>query len=72
MRITNDSKNPTGSGNTFKSGYGINQLVTVNVSNNQSSAITYPQNAVFYFPEFQYETYWRLLDYTSSGSSPKF
>ncbi|MBU5439860.1 hypothetical protein KQI42_17735 [Tissierella sp. MSJ-40] len=72
MRITNDSKNPTGSGSIFKSEYGINQLVTCNVSSNQSSAITYPQNAVSYFPEFQYETYWRLLDRTPSGSSPKF
>ena len=72
MRITNDSKNPTGNGSTFKSGYGINQLVNVNISSNQSSAITYPQNAVSYFPEFRYETYWRLLDKTSNGSSPKF
>ncbi|SHF07522.1 hypothetical protein SAMN02745784_02723 [Tissierella praeacuta DSM 18095] len=72
MRITNDSKNPTGNGSTFKSGYGINQLVNVNINSNQSSAITYPQNAVSYFPEFRYETYWRLLDKTSSGSSPKF
>jgi hypothetical protein len=72
MRITNDSKNPTGNGSTFKSGYGINQLVNVNINSNQSSAITYPQNAVSYFPEFRYETYWRLLDKTSNGSSPKF
>jgi len=72
MRITNDSKNPTGNGSTFKSGYGINQLVNVNISSNQSSAITYPQNAVSYFPEFRYETYWRLLDKTFNGSSPKF
>ncbi|MBZ2175610.1 hypothetical protein K8M07_10220 [Schnuerera sp. xch1] len=72
MRITNDSKNPTGSGSIFKSGYGINQLVTANLSNNQSSAITYPQNAISYFPEFQYETYWRLLECLSSGSNTRF
>ncbi|MBU5311571.1 hypothetical protein KQI38_05985 [Tissierella carlieri] len=72
MRITNDSKNPTGSGSTFKSGYGINQLVTCNVSSNQSSAITYPQNAVSYFPEFRYETYWRLLERVSNGSNARF
>lgn len=72
MRITNDSKNPTASGSTFKSGYGINQIVTANISSTQSSAITYPQNAVSYFPEFQYETYWRLLDRTSSGSNARF
>lgn len=72
MRITNDSKNPTAIGSTFKSGYGINQIVTANISSTQSSAITYPQNAISYFPEFQYETYWRLLDRTSSGSNTRF
>ena len=72
MRITNDSKNPTASGSVFKSGYGINQLVNASVSSNQSSAITYPQNAVSYFPEFRYETYWRLLERISSGSNVRF
>lgn len=72
MRIMNDNKNPTGNGSTFKSGYGINQLVNASISSNQSSAITYPQNAISYFPEFRYETYWRVLDRMTSGSSPKF
>lgn len=72
MKITNDSKNPTASGSVFKSGYGINQTVTAKVSSNQSSAITYAQNAVSYFPEFRYETYWRLLERVSSGSNARF
>ena len=72
MRITNDSKNPTASGSVFKSGYGINQLVNASISSNQSSAITYPQNAVSYFPEFRYETYWRLLECVSGGSNARF
>lgn len=72
MSIKNDSKNPTASGSVFKSGYGINQTVTGNVSTNQSSAITYAQNAVSYFPEFCYETYWRLLERISSGSNARF
>ena len=72
MKITNDNKNPTGDGSTFKSGYGINQLVKTSINSNQSSAITYPQNAISYFPEFRYENFWRLLDRTSNGSSPKF
>ena len=72
MSIKNDSKNPTASGSTFKSGYGINQTVTGNVSSNQSSAITYAQNAVSYFPEFRYETYWRLLERISGGSNARF
>lgn len=72
MNIKNDSKNPTASGSTFKSGYGINQIVTTNVSSNQSSAITYAQNAVSYFPEFGYETYWRMLERVSGGSNARF
>ena len=72
MSIKNDSKNPTASGSVFKSGYGINQTVTGNVSTNQNSAITYAQNAVSYFPEFCYETYWRLLECISSGSNARF
>ena len=72
MSIKNDSKNPTASGSAFKSGYGINQTVTGNVSSNQSSAITYAQSAVSYFPEFRYETYWRLLERVSGGSNARF
>lgn len=67
MSIKCDDKNPTASGRTMKSGYGINQTVTGSISSNQSSAVTQPQNAVSYFPEFGYETYWRLLEHTGSG-----
>lgn len=66
MKITNDSKNPTAGRGSFKSGYGINQKLTANVSSSQSSATTYPQNAVSYFPEFNYENYWRLLERVSN------
>ena len=38
------------------------------VSTNQSSAISKPQNAVSYFPEFNYKTYWRLLERMDGGS----
>ncbi|AMJ41530.1 hypothetical protein [Anaerotignum propionicum] len=72
MNIRCDSKNPTASGGVMKSGYGINETVTASVSSNQSSAITYPQTAVSYFPEFGYETYWRLLDRMKDGSSTSF
>lgn len=72
MRITNDIKNPAASGSVFKSGYGINQLINASISSNQSSAITYPQNAISYFPEFRYETYWRLLERVSGGSNARF
>lgn len=72
MSIVCDSNNPTANGRTMKSGYGINESVTASISTNQSSAVTYPQNAVSYFPEFQYKTYWRLLERLQSGSTAKF
>ena len=37
------------------------------VSTNQNSAVSKPQNAVSYFPEFNYKTYWRLLERMGSG-----
>lgn len=67
MSITCDNKNPTASSRTMKSGYGINQTVNASISSNQSTAVTQPQNAVSYFPEFRYKTYWRLLEDMGSG-----
>jgi len=67
MSIKCDSKNPTASGRMMKSGYGINQTVIGSISSNQSSAVTQPQNAVSYFPEFGYKTYWRLLERMGGG-----
>ena len=68
-KITPDEKNPTASGSTMKSGYGINQVVTARVSSSQRSATTPLQNAVSSFPEFNYESFWRLLDRISISSS---
>ena len=72
MSIKCDSKNPTANGRTMKSGYGINESVTASITSNQSTAVTHPQNAVAYFPEFQYKTYWRLLEKIQSGSTARF
>ena len=72
MSIVLDAKAPTASGKTLKSGYGINQTATAQVSTNQSSAVTGAQTAVTYFPEFKYESYWRLLERTSGGYSARF
>ena len=71
-RIEPDKKNPTATGNVMKSGYGINEIVTTEVRTNQSSATTGAQTAVTYFPEFNYETYWRLLEATTHGYSAVF
>lgn len=67
MSIKCDDKNPTASGRVMKSGYGVNETVICSTSSNQSSAATQPQNAVSYFPEFHYETYWRLLERMGGG-----
>lgn len=72
MAITPDSMSPTASATTAKSGYGIQQTVTANVSTTQSSAVTAAQNAVTYFPEFNYEGFWRLLDRSVSGKRSAF
>lgn len=69
MTISPDEKAPTASGRTMKSGYGINEKVITNVRTTQSSAVTAAQNAVTYFPEFQYQGFWRLLDRMGSGYS---
>lgn len=72
MSITPDEKDPTASVKDMKSGYGINQATTAHVITNQSSAVTNAQTALTYFPEFQYQTYWRKLDQTQSGHNAKF
>jgi hypothetical protein len=72
MSITPDGKDPTASGKTIKSGYGINQTTAASVSTNQSSAVTGAQTGITYFPEFGYKTYWRLLDPTASGFNARF
>ena len=72
MSIVPDDKSPTATSNTLKSGYGVQESVSANVYTNQSSAVTAAQNAVTYFPEFAYETYWRLLDPTISGRAASF
>lgn len=67
MRITPDEKAPTARGRAMKSGYGFNEQISTHVSTNQSSAVTAAQNAVTYFPEFQYQGFWRLLDRMGGG-----
>lgn len=72
IRITPDSLSPTATATTLKSGYGIQETVTARVTTTQSSAVTAAQNAVTYFPEFNYEGFWRLLDCTTSGKNSTF
>ncbi len=67
MDLTPDEKSPTASGSTLKSGYGYQQTVISRITTNASSAVSQTPNAVTYFPEFGYETYWRLLERMSVG-----
>ena len=67
MSIVPDGKSPTAGGGTLKSGYGIQERVDTHVSTSQSPAVTAAQNAVTYFPEFNYQGYWRLLERMGGG-----
>lgn len=68
--IIPDTKVPTANGSIMKSGYGVNNVVKSLFSSNASSShITGAQTAISYFPEFQYQTYWRLLDLIIRGYS---
>ena len=72
-RIEPDEKVPTAAGNTMKAGYGVSNTVTATVRTSAPmSHYTYGQTAVSYFPEFNYTTYWRLLDRLSSGKTARF
>ena len=73
MSIKPDERNPTAEGCVMKSGYGINVKATARVSSDASSAaITGAQNVVTYFPEFAYQTYWRLLERMAGGYASSF
>lgn len=70
MKINPDEKAPTATGSQMKSGYGVNMEVTSDVrSNAPTSHYTGMQNVVAYFPEFQYSTFWRLLERQHGGYS---
>ena len=56
----------------MKSGYGVNIEVIGCASSTDNAAITEVQNAVSYFPEFYYRSYWRLLERTTTGMNSVF
>lgn len=73
MRITPDGKAPTATSNQMKSGYGFNMDVSTELrSTAPSGHITGVQNVVAYFPEFNYQSFWRLLDRKTLGYSSSF
>ena len=73
MSIAPDDKVPTSYGFTMKSGYGVKNTVTATISTTAPIAhYSYAQTAISYFPEFRYETYWRILDRTTNGKTAGF
>ena len=73
MTVAPDEKNPTAEVRTMKSGYGINMETSVRViSDAPSGDVTGAQNVVAYFPEFTYQTYWRLLERMEGGYTSRF
>ena len=68
MTLKPDEKSPTADGEVMRSGYGVNiNVSTFPTSNAPSSHVTNAQNVITYFPEFHYDTYWRLLDTRGYG-----
>lgn len=72
MKLLPDDRNPTVAGSTIKSGYGVNITVNAATSTDQDSAVTGPQTAVTYFPEFYYRMFWRLLERSGDGMETEY
>jgi hypothetical protein len=71
--ITPDSKVPTTSATTMKSGYGFNINISAEVTSNAViNSYTQAQTAVSYFPEFNYQNYCRILDKNILSSRSTF
>lgn len=64
---------PTAKGKSMKSGYGVKiGISTILSTSAPSGSYTYTQTAFSTFPEFQYQTYMRILKRTSGGMNTKF
>ncbi len=72
MSLKPDDKVPTAKGKKMKSGYGVKINLTTNVKSSVKSWTTGAQTAITYFPEFEYKTYWRVLDRVTDGFSASF
>jgi len=73
MTMTPDAKVPTAVGKTMKSGYGVNIEVSTSMDlNAPKSHVTGVQNVLTYYPEFNYQTYLRLMEKVSGNYLAKF
>lgn len=73
INLQPDSKVPTASSKTIKSGYGVNVNISTNLNTNaSSSAVTGAQKVISYYPEFNYQKYNRVLEKMSDGYYASF
>lgn len=73
LNVQPDSKVPTTSNKTMKSGYGINVNASTSLSSNASSlAVIGVQNVISYYSEFNYQNYNRVLEKTSGDYAASF
>lgn len=73
MTVSTGNRVPTASGKTMKSGYGISLNVKTGLrSNAPASAITGAQNVLSYYPEFNYNTYFRQSEMMAGGYNAEF
>lgn len=71
--VVPDSKAPIDSSKHMKSGYGLEINTTTTLSSNApSNHITGAQHAVTYFPEYSYQSYWRLHDLKERSNNASF
>lgn len=71
--VVADSKAPTSGANCMKSGYGLEISSSAALTSNApSSHITGAQHAVSFFPEFDYQSFWRLHDLKERGLNARF
>ena len=64
LNVQPDERVKTAVGKEMKSGYGFNATVTAKHGSGSTTpdAVVAPQTVVSYFPEFQYQTYWRIME----------
>lgn len=62
LNVQPDERVKTAVGKEMKSGYGFNATVTAKHGSTTPDAVVAPQTVVSYFPEFQYQTYWRIME----------
>ncbi len=73
MTLEPDDTVPAADGKVMKSGYGVKTRVEAALSTDAPDRdVAGPQTAFTVFPEFDYDTYWRLLEGTVNGRSTAF